>query len=52
MPDESMENREKGIRGTKVTIYQENGDITNEIVLVPKGDPEKPLQKEDIIEKL
>lgn len=50
--DESMENREKGIRGTKVTIYQENGDITSEIVLVPKGDPEKPLQKEDIIKKL
>lgn len=52
IPDKSMENREKGIRGTKVIAYQENGTATSEIVLVPKGDPEKPLKKEDIIEKL
>lgn len=52
IPDESMENREKGIRGTKVTIILEDENMISEYVSVPKGDPENPLQKQDIIKKL
>ncbi|MCQ4022555.1 MULTISPECIES: MmgE/PrpD family protein [unclassified Ruminococcus] len=52
IPDETMENRSKGIRGTKVTVFLEDDSYISETVSVPKGDPEKPLQKEDIIEKL
>lgn len=52
IPDTAMEDRSKGIRGTRVEVVLKNGDIVRETVLVPKGDPEKPLTREDIIEKL
>lgn len=52
IPDESLENRDKGIRGTTVLVVFENGEIISEKVSVPKGDPENPLEKEDIIQKL
>lgn len=52
IPDASMENREKGIRGTTVTVVLDEGISVSEYVSVPKGDPENPLQKEDIVEKL
>ena len=50
--DESMEDREKGIRGTRVEILMDDGHTEEETVLVPKGDPERPLSREDIIDKL
>lgn len=50
--DETMEDRTKGIRGTRVEIVLKNGETAEETVLVPKGDPEKPLTRADIIEKL
>ena len=50
--DESMENREMGIRGTRVEILLKDGSKEEEVVLVPKGDPEKPLTRNDIINKL
>lgn len=50
--DESMENREKGIRGTRVEIITEKGERVEQTVLVPRGDPENPLGREDIIKKL
>ena len=50
--DDSMEDRKNGIRGTKVEIIKKNGDVLEETVLVPKGDPEKPLTRTDIMEKL
>lgn len=50
--DESMEDRAKGIRGTRVVVAFENGEQIEETVLVPKGDPENPLKREDIVEKL
>ena len=50
--DESMENRSKGIRGTRVEIILKDGTKVEETVLIPKGDPEKPLTREDIVEKL
>lgn len=52
IPDESMENRAKGIRGTRVEIVKKNGETIEETVLVPKGDPENPLTRDDIIAKL
>jgi len=30
----------------------EDGEVLEDTVLVPKGDPEKPLTREDIISKL
>lgn len=50
--DESMENREKGIRGTKLEIITLDGNKIEDIVLVPRGDPENPLTRKDIINKL
>ena len=50
--DPSMEDRTKGIRGTRVEVVLQNGQTLEETVLVPKGDPEKPLTRDDIIEKL
>ncbi len=52
IPDESMENREKGIRGARVRVLLEDGSFEEETVLVPKGDPEKPLFFDDVIDKL
>lgn len=50
--DQSMEDRVRGVRGTKVEVVLANGNRVEETVLVPKGDPEKPLTREDIINKL
>lgn len=52
IPDSTMEDKEKGVRGTRVEVLMNNGKKFEEIVLVPKGDPEKPLAKNDIVEKL
>lgn len=52
IPDESMEDREKGIRGARVEVIYQGGRSESETVLIPKGDPEKPLSFEDIEEKL
>lgn len=50
--DPAMEDRAKGIRGTKVEVILTDGRRIEETVLVPKGDPEKPLTRDDIINKL
>ena len=50
--DMSMEDRDKGIRGTRVEVVLKDGRREGETVLVPKGDPEKPLTRDDIIDKL
>ena len=52
IPEEGMEDRARGIRGTRVELVKKNGEILKETVLVPKGDPENPLTRADIIEKL
>ncbi len=52
VPDDSMEDRVRKIRGTRVEILKKNGETISETVLVPKGDPERPLTRSDIIEKL
>lgn len=51
IPDESMENRQKGIRGSHIKIIFDSGKSVEETVLIPKGDPEKPLTTGDIIRK-
>ena len=50
--DESMEDRDKGIRGAKVKVILKDGSTQEETVLVPKGDPEKPLSFNDLVDKL
>lgn len=52
IPDTTMEERNKGIRGTRVEVIMINGSRYEETVLIPKGDPEKPLTRDDIIDKL
>ena len=52
IPDESMEDRVKKIRGTRVEVVLADGETLEETVLVPKGDPERPLSRADIVEKL
>lgn len=52
IPEEAMEDRAKGIRGTRVELVKKDGEILKETVLVPKGDPENPLTRDDIIDKL
>ena len=52
IPDESMENREKGIRGTRVELVTDDGKRIEKTVLVPRGDPENPLTREEIVQKL
>ena len=52
IPDETMEDRAKGVRGTRVEVVLKSGESLAETVLVPKGDPENPLTRADIIDKL
>lgn len=47
-----MEDRSKGIRGTRVEVILKDGSKYEEKVTVPKGDPENPLTRENIIDKL
>ena len=50
--DNSLENREKGIRGTRIEISLQSGDCHTYTVLVPKGDPEYFVTPEDLQFKL
>lgn len=52
IPDESMEDQSKGIRGVRVEVVMKKGERLEETVLFPKGDPENPVTRNDIIEKL
>ena len=52
IPDPSMENREQGVRGARVELLLKDGTVREKTVLVPKGDPEKPVSEADILEKL
>ena len=48
VPDESMENREAGIRGCRVVIETTDGRRLERTVLIPKGDPQNPYTWEDM----
>lgn len=52
IPDNTMEDRAKGIRGACVKILTKDGRIIEERVLVPKGDPENPITEKEILTKL
>lgn len=52
VPDSTMEDRTRGIRGTRVEVIMKDGSKVVETVLIPKGDPEKPLTRADIVDKL
>jgi 2-methylcitrate dehydratase PrpD len=50
--DPALENREANIRGAQVELYMDNGRVISERINLPKGDPEEPVGKEDIVIKL
>ncbi|MBO6266419.1 MAG: MmgE/PrpD family protein [Acidaminococcaceae bacterium] len=50
--DEIMEDRNRGIRGARIEATLKDGSIVEDTVLIPKGDPENPLTKDDILSKL
>ncbi|MDO4562399.1 MAG: MmgE/PrpD family protein [Clostridia bacterium] len=50
--DETMENRDKGIRGCMVEICLADKKKVSKTVLIPKGDPQNPFTISDVCEKL
>lgn len=52
IPDTSMEEREQNIRGAKVRVVLDDGTAIESTVLIPRGDPENPLNNSDIEMKL
>ncbi len=52
IPDPSMENRDKGIRGAKLQLVMNDGRTLEKTVLIPKGDPENPFTIDDVTKKL
>lgn len=52
IPDPSLEDRSRGIRGTHIAVLLQDGSSVEETVLVPRGDPERPLTREEIVDKL
>ena len=51
IPDVSLEDSVHGVRGAKVRVYTCDDRNIEETVLVPKGDPEKPLTEKDLVLK-
>lgn len=51
IPDSSMEDRDKGIRGCKLVVNTKNQSM-EKTVLIPKGDPENAFTLEDMKSKL
>ncbi len=49
--DPSFENKEKSIRGCRVTIHYLDGEKAETTVLIPKGDAENPLGEKERREK-
>ena len=52
IPDETMEDRRRGVRGTRVEVVLESGEVLRDTVLVPRGDPENPLEPGTVLRKL
>lgn len=48
----ALQNKEAGIRGARIDILLKDGSVKSETILLPKGDPEVPLQGNDMSEKL
>lgn len=52
IPEEAYECPEKGIRGGRVVIHFTDGTRDSYSVTVPKGDPENPLDTQDMLGKM
>ncbi len=52
IPDETMENRDEGIRGCRVEIEDADGKHCTKTVLIPKGDPQNAFTVDDMREKM
>ncbi|MBQ7145200.1 MAG: MmgE/PrpD family protein [Lachnospiraceae bacterium] len=52
IPDASLEDRRQGIRGARLVLHLKDGTCLEKTVLVPRGDPERPLSRADVLEKL
>ena len=50
--DPTMEDRDKGIRGSRVVVTTDDGTEYEKIVLIPLGDAANPLTWDDLEEKL
>lgn len=50
--DSSMEDRDKGIRGSRVVVTTEDGSVLERTVLIPLGDAANPLTWDDLEDKL
>lgn len=48
----TMEDRDKGIRGSRVVVTTESGSVLEKTVLIPLGDAANPLTWNDLEEKL
>lgn len=50
--DASLENRKKGIRGSKLHLIFNTGKTEEEVILIPKGEASKAFSWEDVSEKM
>ncbi len=50
--DPALENRNANVRGSRIDILLKNGGSLSESVALPKGDPEVPMDENDIRNKL
>ena len=50
--DDSYEEPQRGIRGCRLEVVLNNGDMLTRSVLAPKGEPENPFTYEDMMNKL
>ncbi len=50
--DETMENRDAGIRGARVVVTTQTGESFEKTVLIPKGDAANPFSDSDLRDKL
>ncbi len=50
--DDSLENRELGIRGARVEILMKDGSTSMNQVNLPKGDPETQVTNDDMMSKM
>ncbi len=48
----ALENRAENIRGARIEIIKQDGSVLSDAVVLPKGDPEVPLDEMDLRNKL
>ena len=50
--DDGYERPERGVRGARVSVETAGGEVIGEEVLAPKGEPENPFSRQDVVDKL